>query len=105
MPGKSGSETRIRTHALATRWSPAEYARLGEIADYSGCSRAEVLRQLVARDHRNIIPSRNLSRDVRRLGNNINQLVRQGHAGGPVTADAFATVYREMLVALIELRR
>ena len=105
MPGQPGSETRVRTHALATRWSPAEYARLGEIAAYSGCSRAEVLRRLVARDHCNIIPSRELSSNVRRLGNNIDQLVRQTYAGASIRPEALAALYKEMLAALIELRR
>jgi len=102
---RSGSESRIRTVALATRWSPAEYARLDEIAQYAGCSKAEVLRQLVARDHRNIIPSRDLTGAVRRLGNNINQLARGLNGGQRIPRDALEHVYTEMLAALIEMRR
>lgn len=104
MPGQRGTETRIRTIALATRWSPREYRRLTEIAEYSACSRAEVLRQLVARDHRNIMPSRELVAEVRRIGNNLNQLARSVNAGKRVSKSALDDLYREMLAAVIAMR-
>ena len=105
MSRRSGSEQRQRTIALATRWSPEEYDMLNSIADYSGVSRAEVLRQLVARDHRNLIPSRDLTREVRRLGNNANQLARAVNAGKPLAFNALNQLYAEMLAVLIEMRR
>ena len=105
MTNRSGSETRQRTHALVTRWSPDEYARLQEIADHRGCSRAEVLRHLMVQGHHRILPSRELKTQVLLLGNNLNQLTRSVNAGQALPGNALDQLYAEMLAALIELER
>jgi hypothetical protein len=105
MSRRSGSEARVRKHALVTRWSPEELARLREIAHHSGCSTAEVLRQLVARDHRNIIPSRELNATVRRLGHELRHVSSPTNVDSVILNDALSQIYAEMLRALIEMRR
>ena len=105
MTNRSGSETRQRTHALVTRWSPDEYARLQEIADHMGWSSAKVLRHLMAQGHRRILPSHELIKQVRRLGNNLNQLTTSVNAGQALPGNALNTLYAEMLATLIELKR
>ncbi|QHL91634.1 plasmid mobilization relaxosome protein MobC [Sphingomonas changnyeongensis] len=99
MPGKSGSETRQRQIVRSTRWSAAEFARLAELARYSGCSEAELLRRLVNRASRQIIPSRELVTEIRRLGGNINQIARRLNGGGQVTAAELRAVYDDLLAA------
>lgn len=76
MPGQRGSETRQRNKVLPTRWSDAEYAKLNDIAEASGCTMADVLRRLVAHDHTSIIPTQALVSEISRVGNNLNQITR-----------------------------
>lgn len=99
MPGQSGTETRQRQIVRSTRWSQQEFERLTELARYSGCSEAELLRRLVNRASRRIIQSRELVIEIRRVGVNLNQIARRLNGGGPVTADELRTVYHDLLAA------
>lgn len=74
MPGQRGSETRQRQKMYTIRWSPEEAQRLEEIAAASGCDKADVLRRLIAYDHSRIIPTRELTRQIAAIGNNLNQI-------------------------------
>lgn len=103
MPGARGSETRIKTICLPTRWAPPEFERLQAIADHSGCSRAEVLRRLVAHADRKIVASRELVAEIKRVGNNANQIARALNAGSAVSAQQLQGVYHDMLCAVREL--
>lgn len=76
MPGQRGSETRQRQKMYTIRWSPEEAQRLEEIAAASGCDKADVLRRLIAYDHSRIIPTRELTRQIAAIGNNLNQIAR-----------------------------
>lgn len=76
MPGQRGSETRQRQLMYTIRWSPEEAQRLEEIAAASGCGKADVLRRLIAYDHSRIIPTRELTRQIAAIGNNLNQIAR-----------------------------
>lgn len=76
MPGQRGSETRQRQKMYTIRWSPEEAQRLEEIAAASGCGKADVLRRLIAYDHSRIIPTRELTRQIAAIGNNLNQIAR-----------------------------
>lgn len=76
MPGQRGSETRQRQKMYTIRWSPEEAQRLEEIAAASGCGKADVLRRLIAYDHSRIIPTRELARQIRAVGNNLNQIAQ-----------------------------
>ncbi len=105
MPGKSGTETRVRTVVLTTRWSPQEHGRLEDIAEYSDCSKAEVLRRLVQQGQPMILPSRLLVSEVRRIGVNINQLAKHANASGQVDHDALNDAYRDLLSATRMLLR
>lgn len=93
MPGQRGSETRQRNLMYTIRWSAEEAERLEEIAAASGCGKADVLRRLIAHDHSRIIPTRELTRQIAAIGNNLNQVARAinallSHGGGP-TATSF----------------
>lgn len=99
MPGQPGSENRRRQVVRTTRWSDTEFAQLQAIAAYSGCSEAEALRRLVNRASRQILISRELVAEVRRLGNNINQIARSLNANLPVSAAELTDAYRTLLLA------
>lgn len=99
MPGQRGTETRIRNIVVPTRWSDEEHAQLRSIAEFSGCSRAETLRRLVRRAGKQIIASRALNADVRRLGNNLNQIARALNEGSPVSAQDLIRAYADLLKA------
>ncbi|MFW2831683.1 plasmid mobilization relaxosome protein MobC [Sphingomonas sp. ID0503] len=100
MPGQRGSEVRQRQNVRTTRWTDLEAAQLTRIADYSGCSEAEVLRRLVARADRNILISRDLVFQVTKLGTNINQIGRRLNANGVITADDLRDAYAALLLAV-----
>lgn len=104
MPGQSGSENRIKQIVRTTRWSPDEFAMLQSIANYCGCSEAEILRRLVRRGDRRILPSSILTAECLRIGNNLNQVARHLHSGGSVTPAAVETLYRDLLDVLREMR-
>lgn len=80
MPGQRGSETRQRDHMYTIRWSAAEAKRLDEIVAASACSKADVLRRLVAYDHGRLIPTHDLTRQIHAVGNNLNQITKSIHA-------------------------
>ena len=100
MTGRTGSENRRRQIVRSTRWDQGEFAQLREIAEYSGCSEAEALRRLVARATKQILISRDLVIEVRRLGNNVNQIARRLNHGGSVTDDQLRQAYRDLLAAV-----
>ena len=100
MTHRSGSEVRVRTVVLPSRWSPAEYDLLQEIAEHSDISTAEVLRRLVRQSHPQLIPSRQLVNDVRRIGQNINQIARHANTARAVELlDQLQSAYAELLEA------
>lgn len=95
---RSGSEVRVRTVVLPTRWSPTEYDLLQEIAQHSDVSAAEVLRRLVRQTHPQLIASRQLVADVRRLGQNINQIARHANTARSVALlDELQSAYVDLL--------
>lgn len=100
MPGQSGTETRFRNHVRTTRWSDQEFEYLRDLAAYSGCSVPELLRRLVVRADRQVIISRDLVFQVRRLGTNINQIAKQLNSGQPVSADELKAAYQQLLAAV-----
>ncbi|WP_351999977.1 plasmid mobilization relaxosome protein MobC [Sphingobium sp. SJ10-10] len=101
MTHRSGSEVRVRTVVLPTRWSPTEYDLLQEIAEHSDVSAAEVLRRLVRQSHPQLIPSRSLVHDVRRIGQNINQIARHANTARSVELlDALQSAYADLLDAI-----
>ncbi|WP_069335825.1 plasmid mobilization protein [Sphingobium yanoikuyae] len=105
LPGQTGTEVRVRTIVLTTRWSPAEHSRLEEIAEFSDCSKAEALRRLVQQGQPMILPSRLLVSEVRRIGVNINQLAKRANVSGQVDHDALIEAYRDLLSATRMLLR
>lgn len=100
MPGQTGSENRRRQIVRSTRWDDAEFAELVSIAAYSQCSEAEALRRLVNRATKQILVSRELVSEVKRLGNNVNQIARRLNAGDPVSASELTNAYRALLLAV-----
>lgn len=101
MTHRSGSEVRVRSVVLPTRWSPTEYDLLQEIAEHSDVSAAEVLRRLVRQSHPQLIPSRSLIHDVRRIGQNINQIARHANTARSVELlDELQTAYADLLDAI-----
>ena len=82
------------------RWSPDEHARLTEVARFAGCSRPKVLRRLVKRPEKNILATRDLTRQVRALGSNLNQIARLLDNSTPVRRDDLLGTYQEMLAEL-----
>ncbi|WP_065846245.1 plasmid mobilization relaxosome protein MobC [Sphingobium sp. Ndbn-10] len=101
MTHRSGSEVRVRIVVLPTRWSPAEYDLLQEIAEHSDISTAEVLRRLVRQSHPQLIPSRQLVHDVRRIGQNINQIARHANTARSVELlDELQSAYADLLDAI-----
>ena len=103
MPGQTGSETRIKKICLPTRWSPQEFLRLEDIARYSGCTKAEVLRRLVGNPDARIFASREFVSEIRRLANNINQIARQLNAGSAVPDITLRQAYADLLKAAAAL--
>lgn len=101
MTHRSGSEVRVRTLVLPTRWSRTEYDRLLEIAQHSDVSAAEVLRRLVRQSHTQLLPSRQLVHDVRRIGQNINQIARHANTARSVQLlDELESAYADLLAAV-----
>jgi hypothetical protein len=100
MPGQPGSENRRRQVVRSTRWHEAEFAQLQRIATESRCSEAELLRRLVKRADKNILITRDLVAEVRRLGVNINQIARRLNAGGEVLPADLLDAYRALLNAV-----
>ncbi len=102
MTHRSGSEVRVRTLVLPTRWSRTEYDRLLEIAQHSDVSAAEVLRRLVRQSHTQLLPSRQLVHDVRRIGQNINQIARHANtaARSVQLLDELESAYADLLAAV-----
>lgn len=100
MPGQTGSENRRRQIVRSTRWDETEFAELQEVAAYSDCSEAELLRRLVRRAKRQILISRALVAQVNRLGANINQIARRLNAGGHVDPADLQAAYRALLDAV-----
>ncbi|CAD7339424.1 MobC family plasmid mobilization relaxosome protein [Sphingomonadales bacterium 56] len=100
MTRRSGSEVRVRTVVLPTRWSPAEYDLLQEIAQHSDVTAAEVLRRLVRQSHPQLVASRQLVHDVRRIGKNINQIARHANTARAVELlDELQSAYADLLAA------
>lgn len=91
--------TKKLTHSKATafRFTPEEHARLGQLAEQSGLSRAEVLRNLVRSTP---LPTRLSAFDqaalglLARLGNNLNQIARSVN-NGDRTLVAFESMAKE----------
>ena len=100
MPGQSGTETRQRQIVRSTRWSESEFALLEDVAQYSGCSEAEILRRLVKRSPRQILITRELVASVNRLGSNVNQIARRLNTNSPVHPDDLHAAYRDLLAAV-----
>lgn len=99
MPGQPGSETRIRTIVLTTRWSPEEFDQLQQLARHSDWSAAEQLRWLVRQEQPMILPSKLLVNEIRRIGVNINQLARHANSGAQADHNALSDVYRDLVTA------
>lgn len=99
MPGQTGSENRIKTISLPTRWSPEGLAHLRSIADATGCTMAEVLRRLVRQADRKVLASREIVVEIRKLGNNINQIARQLNSGSSVSETDLRQAYLDLLKA------
>ena len=104
MPGQTGSENRRKPIVRSTRWDQEEFEQLRAIAAASGCSEAEVLRRLVKRASRNIILSRDLLTQVRKLGVNLNQIAHRLNDNASVTPTELLDAYRELL-ALVTIAR
>lgn len=100
MPGQPGSDNRRRQIVRSTRWDKAEFALLQQIATYSGCSEAEVLRRLVTRASKQIVVSGQLVAMVGKLGGNINQIARRLNADIGVDPDDLVAAYRALLNAV-----
>jgi hypothetical protein len=91
--------TKKLTHSKATafRFTPEEHAHLGQLAEASGLSRAEVLRKLVRSTP---LPTRLPAFDqaalglLSRVGNNLNQIARSVN-NGDRTLVAFEAMVKE----------
>ena len=115
MPGQRGTEVRQRDHMYTIRWSADEANRLDEIVAASGRCKADVLRRLVAHDHACIMPTRDLTRQIAAVGNNLNQIARrinaqplEGGSSGPADTlghlKAIEADFRKALDAIVEIR-
>lgn len=82
------------------RWSPDEHARLSEVAKFAGCSRPRLLRRLLKRPEKSILATRELARQVRALGSNLNQIARLLDNRTPVRRDDLLGTYQQMLSEL-----
>lgn len=100
MPGQPGSENRQRQIVHPTRWSEDEFALLENVANYSGCTKAEVLRRLVNRSPRQILISRTLVAEVNKMGSNINQIARRLNSHSVVSPYELRQAYRDLLAAI-----
>ncbi|MFW2830400.1 plasmid mobilization protein [Sphingomonas sp. ID0503] len=100
MPGQRGTEVRQRQQVRTTRWTVEEAEQLSRLAQYAGCTEAEILRRLVARADRHIVVSRDLVLQVTKLGTNINQIARRLNANSVVSAEDLRDAYAGLLLAL-----
>lgn len=98
-PQRRKPEEARRTRRIAVPVSGDEYRQITLVAVARRCSLAAVLRSSVA-----AIPPPVADRpamvEVRRLGNNVNQLLRQIHSGLPVEGDV-----RPLVLELADLLR
>ena len=100
MPGQRGSESRQKTKTLTTRWTVDEYAYLTQVADLTGCTKAEILRRLVAHAYGSVLPTKALVREIHRIGVNLNQVAKVANATGGIDELLLNTMQRELSAAL-----
>lgn len=95
-----------RNRKVTVRLSEAELARLRKLVDESGWSQEAYLRALIE----GVVPAprpppdcRAMTRELRRIGVNLNQIARRANAGGAIDDAAYRACAEELQAALREI--
>jgi len=94
---------RKRNHRVAVRLDDAEYTKLITAVERAGISQESFLRHLIGGYSPREKPPPDyyaMMEELRRIGNNLNQIARAAHITGAIDTKAYdenATLYREAL--------
>jgi Mobilization protein NikA len=109
MPRKRTHAEAPRTEMVTVRLTPAMYVKLESNARRLGLTRAGYLHHLV--DNRSVEATATTSADLlpivlinqlKRIGNNLNQLAHAANAGLPVSQTKLASHLRDLIDTLLE---
>jgi len=105
MPGQRGTEIRIRGHVVNSRWADDEFATLKALAEATGASKAETLRQLVRRADRELPTVRATTNTLVRIGNLLLRIAARASATGVISRDELLATKANIDALVRDLRR